>query len=166
MPEFGAQPQLVDLPVERRRLQARLHGCAVRTRDTPAGPRHECPEVTPLGVFEGPDQLALIAAAAKRSLEATGLSDVGGHRQQALSRQVVWHFNTGASFQPWVGLSGGYEWTRFTGAKLPSGKETEIGRPGIAGAISIGGDCEGPLPCGSVTAPCAPCQSSFSPEPP
>ena len=82
----------------------------------------------------------LIADEGKRALEATGLSDVGGHRQQVLSLQVVRHFNTGGAFQPWVGLSGGYEWTRFAGAKLPSGKETEIGRAGIASAITIGGD--------------------------
>lgn len=82
----------------------------------------------------------LIADEARRSLEATGLSDVGGHRQQRFSLQVVRHFNTAGSFQPWVALSGGYEWTRYAGAKRPSGMETEIGRAGIAGAVTVGGD--------------------------
>jgi outer membrane protein W len=81
-----------------------------------------------------------IADEAKRSLEAAGLSDVGGHRQQVLSLQVARHFNSDGSFRPWVGLSGGYEWTRFAGGKLPSGMETEIGMAGPTGAFMIGGD--------------------------
>lgn len=80
-----------------------------------------------------------VADGAQRALEAAGLSDVGGHRQQVFGLQLTRVFKSDWRLSPWVGLAGGYEWTRYAGATLPSGKETEIGRSGFAGSLTVGG---------------------------
>lgn len=83
---------------------------------------------------------ARVADAAKTALEAGGLREVGDHRQQVLAFQVARAFNTSGSFAPWVGVEGGYEWTRYAGGRLASGLETEVGRSGFTGAVLVGGD--------------------------
>ncbi|MFO7692254.1 MAG: hypothetical protein R6V57_04115 [Vicinamibacterales bacterium] len=92
-----------------------------------------------LGIYFGYGP-AFVADAAERDLEAAGLTDVGGHRQQVLGVQVTRVFKSGARFSPRVGLAGGYEWTRYAGAKRPSGMETEVGLSGFAGSVTLGGD--------------------------
>ena len=79
-----------------------------------------------------------IADEAKSSLEGLGLSNVGGHRQQRLGVQLAYDFLPQARFSPWVGVSAGYEWMRYAGAKLPTGMETEIGMAGLDAAVQIG----------------------------
>ncbi len=83
---------------------------------------------------------ALIADDASRDLEAAGLTDVGGHRQQSLGVEVERVLRAGSRVRPWIGLGGGYEWTRYAAAKLPSGLETEIGRSGWVGTMTVGAD--------------------------
>ena len=80
-----------------------------------------------------------VADEAKASLAALGLSDIGGHRQQRVGAQVTYDVLPQARFSPWVGLSAGYEWTRYAGAKLPTGMETEIGMAGFDAAVQLGG---------------------------
>jgi len=78
-----------------------------------------------------------IADEAKDFLAAAGLSEIGGHRQQRVGLQVARDFRTSARLSPWVGVSAGYEWTRYAAAKV-AGQETEIGMAGFDAAIQLG----------------------------
>jgi hypothetical protein len=80
-----------------------------------------------------------IADEAKDSLAHEGLKDIGGHRQQRLGVQVARDFRTSSKLSPWVGVSVGYEWTRYAGAKfVSSNRETEIGMSGFEGGVQVG----------------------------
>lgn len=80
-----------------------------------------------------------VASEAKSSLAALGLTDIGGHMQQRVGLQVTRDFRSAARFSPWVGIAAGYEWTRYAGAKLASGLETEVGMAGLDASVQIGG---------------------------
>jgi len=80
-----------------------------------------------------------IADEARETLAGLGLSDIGGHRQQRLGLQLTYDIRPQARFSPWIGVGAGYEWTRYAGAKLPTGLETEVGVAGFDAAVQFGG---------------------------
>lgn len=81
-----------------------------------------------------------VGGGARDALRAQGARDVGGHLEQRLGLQAIYTVLPERRFAPWIGLAVGYEWTRYASAKLPDGRETEIGLGGPEAALQVGGD--------------------------
>jgi hypothetical protein len=77
---------------------------------------------------------------ARAQLRAMGARDVSGHFEQRLGVQGIYSLLPSHRFAPWVGLSAGYEWTRYADAKLSDGKEIEVGLRGLEAALHVGAD--------------------------
>lgn len=86
-------------------------------------------------VFYGP---VTVADATRRQLAASGLSSIGGHRQQRVGVQLTRKFRPAARMSPWVGVAAGYDWTRYAWAKRATGEETEIGVSGFEATLQAG----------------------------
>ncbi len=84
--------------------------------------------------------VAMVANEAKDALTASGLRDIGSHREQRVGLQGTYTIAPDSRVAPWVGVGFGYSWTRYAAATTAAGKDTELGLGGLEGNLQLGGN--------------------------